>query len=483
MKRRTIEYIVGLKEDINNIFSEKHSLPIVEYYSNKFDIPLDISSLYIKQRISRCFIMKSNKFDRKLDNSYIIVSIIKYLSFLIYTLLLSSRRNAIEPNNFELLIEGIQSKSEIDRWLKLEREFNIDNTIFLARNDMDSVIKSKHNIFVYKTMCNYERKFLIRLLFKSFFYDIFFLVKNSFNLGINLIHIHTLYVNDYLYYSNVFKECRAKFMIQDRNLGMTNALKNYLFKKSGGVVTSCIQKNIVQYNGNALFYDTDVFFSYGNKTAEDILTLGARIDKVFPVGSLAMDVLSSVSECKPDVEAKQGGSIDILYIGINAITSDKTNWSGYYESIVWLAKLSNDLVNLKVVIKHHPSWIPDKKEYEIIKDTNVEYLDKNLDSYSAAHSSKIIMTYGSSMGYELMGCGLNVIFVDPLNENTFINNFVHDDNIVVYNFEDLKSLMHSPKNFKQTLHMSENADYCYSQDGVSSRIYNFLISSTPKDIT
>ena len=160
MKRRTIEYIVGLKEDINNISSEKHSLPIVEYYSNKFDIPLDISSLYIKQRISRCFIMKSNKFDRKLDNSYIIVSIIKYLSFLIYTLLLSSRRNAIEPNNFELLIEGIQSKSEIDRWLKLEREFNIDNTIFLARNDMDSVIKSKHNIFVYKTMCNYERKFI-----------------------------------------------------------------------------------------------------------------------------------------------------------------------------------------------------------------------------------------------------------------------------------------------------------------------------------
>jgi hypothetical protein len=470
MKRRAIEYIVGLKEDIDNIFSEKHSLPIVEYYSNKFDIPLDISSLYIKQRISRCFIMKSNKFDRKLDNAYIIVSIIKYLSFLIYTLLLSSRRNTIEPNNSELLIEGVQSKSEIDRWLKLESEFNIGNTIFLARNDMDSVIKSKHNIFVYKTMRNYERKILIQLLFKSFFYDIFFLVKNSFNLGINLIHIHTLYVNDYLYYSNVFRECRAKFMIQDRNLGMTNALKNYLFKKSGGLFSTCTQKNIVQHNANNLFFDADIFFTLGKKTAEDLPKLGGRIGSVFPVGSLTMDSVKDLNSMKEK-------NIDILYIGINAVNVVREDYKGYYESIKWLANLSIKFPKLEIFIKHHPSCRDDPIEVEITNNTNIKYINKTLNSYQLSFQSNLIITYGSTMGYELIGCGLKVLFFDPDKKNPFLISSLSSSKNTFYDYNTAEQTL---RNIEEIATIKNKTDYCLCNTDVSRSIYQHLLKQESK---
>jgi len=464
MKRRAIEFIVGLKEDIDNIFSEKHSLPIVKYYSNKFDIPLDISSLYIKQRISRCFYMKSNKFDRKLDNAYIIVSIIKYLLFLIYTLLLSSRRNAIEPNNFELLIEGLQSKSEIDRWVNLEREFNIDNAIFIAKNDIDRV--SKHNIFVYKNMRNYERKFLIRLLFKSFFYDIFFLVKNSFNLGVNLIHIHTLYVNDYLYYSNIFKECRAKFMIQDRNLGMTNALKNYLFKKSGGLFSTCTQKNIVQANSNNLFFDTDIFFTLGKKTAEDLFVLGARIDSVIPVGSLNMEGMSDVIN-----QNNNSKEIDILYIGINAVNAKKEDYDGYYDSVRWLANLSIQFPKLEIFIKHHPSCNDDLIEDEITKNTNIKYINKALNSYQLSSQSNLIITYGSTMGYELIGCGLKVLFFDPNKKNPFLISSLSRSKNTIYDYNTAKQTL---SNIEEIATIKNKTDYCICNTDVSKSIYQHL---------
>ena len=219
-------------------------------------------------------------------------------------------------------------------------------------------------------MRNYETKIVNRLLFKSFFYDIFFLVRNSFNLGINLIHIHTLYVNDYLYYSNAFKECRAKFMIQDRNLGMTNALKNYLFKESGGLLSTCTQKNIVRANANNLFFDADIFFTLGKKTAEDLFALGARIDSVVPVGSLSMEHMGDIIS-QNDNNSKE---IDILFIGINAVNENNEDRDGYYDSVKWLANLSIKLPNLGIFIKHHPSCNNDPIESEIVKNTNIKSL-------------------------------------------------------------------------------------------------------------
>ena len=416
--------------------------------------------------------MKSNKFDMKLENAYIVISVLKYLFFLIYSLFLSRRRNQVEPKFFKLLIDGPfnAGDSEINRWLKLESEFNYSNTVFISKSEMGSEINLKHNISVYKAMFNYDRKLLIRLLFKSFFYDIFFLVKNSINLGINLIHIHTSYVNDYLYYSNVFQDCRAKFMTQDRNLGMTNALKNYLFIRAGGELSSCIQKNIVQHNANSLFFDADILFSLGKKTAEDLFHFGARIDSVVPVGSLAMESMGVMPN--QNVNAKK--EIDILYIGINAVNAKKENYDGYYDSIEWLANLSITYPNLKILIKHHPSWNNDPTEFDIIKKSNIQYIDKELDSYQLSFKSNLIVTYGSTMGYELIGCGQKVLFFDPNNDNPFLIDSLNRSKYVIKDYNIAKSLLGK---IDEIDYFESKENYCIPNTNVSKSIYQNLIKN------
>ena len=265
---------------------------------------------------------------------------------------------------------------------------------------------------------------------------------------------------------------KAKYMIQDRNLGRTNALKNYLFKKFGGIASSCIQKNIVQHNEYALFYDTDIFFTYGNRTADDILDLGARIDKIIPVGSFAMESshknrarYSNQSEAQEDV-------IDVLYIGINAVTSKKTNWDGYYESIKWLANLYKNEKTLNIAIKHHPSWVSDARELSITKNTHIKYIKETDDSYQVASQARVIITYGSSMGYELLGQGKNVFFIDPDEKNPFINKFVYRDKKVINNYEQFEFLIRS----KDKLHNNtKRDDYCNSEEHTSSRIHESLV--------
>ena len=216
-----------------------------------------------------------------------------------------------------------------------------------------------------------------------------------------------------------------------------------------------------------MFFDTDIFFSYGDKTSEDLIELGARVEKIYPVGSFALENSSyfSYSEKK---------DLDILYIGINASTSNRTDWKGYYQSIKWLAEAASNFKDLNFSIKHHPSWKKDEKELSLIDGKRINYFNKNLDSYEIAKNFKLIITYGSSMGYELLGLGMDVIFLDPDSRNPFLNRFVHNNNIVIKKYEDLENKL---KNIRQA-DIKENRinrlDFCYDNQNVSKIIFNIL---------
>ena len=469
MKRISFDLNINLKNYFDEIFSKKNTQSVLDFYSNKFNIPEDISILFIKQRISRCFIMRSKRFDKKLNISYIFISVVKYALFLIYSLIFS-RVGQLKSKDYELLIDGPFNggKLEINRWKKLEIEFNSNKTIYISKGDISGMTKLPNNVAIYRDMRNYDRKILIQLFFKSFFYDVFFTVKNSFYLGINLVHIHTLYVNDYLYYSNVFKECRAKFMIQDRNLGMTNALKNYLFIDSGGIFSSCIQKNIVQHNANSLFFDIDILFSLGDETAEDLFDFGARINTVLPVGSLAMETYKNE-------EINNKNEIDVLYIGINAVSAKKENYDSYYDSVEWLANLSITYPGLKIYIKHHLSWNDDPVEFNIIKKSNIRYLNKKVNSYQLSFQSKLIVTYGSTMGYELIGLGKKVIFFDPNNDNPFLTDSLNRSKNVLKDYNIAKSLF---SNIDEIDYVENTENYCSKNTNVSKSIFQNLIKMT-----
>lgn len=462
--KNTFDKVKKIEEDISSNLDSDFGKELVEYFSSKLDLPTDICNQYIKQKISFNYNFKLSKYRNSNTPYSLVISFIKNTLFLILAFVLSSRKK-IEPKKYNLLIDGLKTENELARWEKLEDLFYKENTIYIAKQNFKN-IKNK-NILYRKNLKKYSRKLIFEKSIKTYFKDSIFLFLHSYKLKLNLFHLNSYFLNDYFYYLSIFNAYKADFLIQDRNLGGTNALRNYLFKSSGGKASCCIQKNIVQHDEHALFFDTDIFFSYGDKTSEDLIELGARVEKIYPVGSFALENSSyfSYSEKK---------DLDILYIGINASTSNRTDWKGYYQSIKWLAEAASNFKDLNFSIKHHPSWKKDEKELSLIDGKRINYFNKNLDSYEIAKNFKLIITYGSSMGYELLGLGMDVIFLDPDSRNPFLNRFVHNNNIVIKKYEDLENKL---KNIRQA-DIKENRinrlDFCYDNQNVSKIIFNIL---------
>ena len=474
MNSKSFKITAQLKKNIDTLLSGKHGSLFINFYSKRYNIPKEVLNQYFKLRISLNYNLKNAEFDNSLSKSSIFLSTIKYIGYLLYVLFFSKVIN--KKYECSLLVDDLQHFGEIDRWLQLEKEFTVEKTVFIAKSHTVKSINN-NNIVYREQLKDYDRSLLIKDLPRLLFSDLFFLILRSLKLNINLVHLHQYFINDYLYYETLFRICSARYMIQDRNLGRTNALKNHLFKKSGGIAASCIQKNILEHGTSALFYDADIFFSYGNKTSEDIMALGGRIQEIVPVGSFSMDN----SLAKLNLNPMSSKHFDILYIGQNT-TSTKTNWEFNYESISWLVKLIGELTNLKVAIKHHNTWTGDDEELEITKNSGIKYIDYSENSYDLGLKSNLVLTYGSSMGYELLSQGVKVAFLDPGNENPFINNFVYSDNIIINSYTDLKLLIQNDQINNQNLIVKKSEDYCLTELGVSKRIYDYLSSYNPNNI-
>jgi len=464
----TFDIVKDLKERIDKFLATSIGEEIIQYYFSRFNIPPEVSSQYIKQKLALNYSVKNNSYLPILKLPYLLISVIKYLIFILITFTFS-KRHLPNQKKFTLIIDDLHEEHELSRWEALEKKFNTEKTLYVARFS-PPFQRQNQNIFFQKNFFSYSRKQILNKLLSHLFSDLFYLIKLSLLSKLNLVHIHSHFSNDYLYYKTLFKICHADFLIQDRNLGRTNALKNYLFKESGGVATSCVQKNIVQHNGDGLFYDIDIFFSYGDKTAEDILDLGGRINEVHPVGSFAM----RNAQLRRNTTFTE--DLDILYIGINAVTSSRTDWTSYYESVEWLVEFAKKNKEKKIFIKHHPSWKEDDIELELLKDSGVKYLNKEFDTYEASYKSSSIVTYGSSMGYELLGKGCNVLFLDPNQDNPYINRFVKNYDNVIYRYDDMERLLLSPDRLQIMNESIEAGHFCVNNLKVEQEIHKNLLS-------
>ena len=128
--------------------------------------------------------------------------------------------------------------------------------------------------------------------------------------------------------------------------------------------------------------------------------------------------------------------------------------------------------NLRVAIKHHPSWTGDPLEENFIKNSGVVYLDSNSDSYSAALSAKKIATFGSTMGFELIGLGKNVRFLDPNGDNNFIDDFIRKEQVVVSDFSSFRTWVLCNK--REALLPVDSADFCLNSATASKNINQFF---------
>jgi hypothetical protein len=181
-----------------------------------------------------------------------------------------------------------------------------------------------------------------------------------------------------------------------------------------------MQKSILELDQMSYYIDIDYFFSLGEITAERAFEYGGRIDQVIPVGSYFMGYYWFN---KPRHNKK---NIDVLMLGINIMNAyerqDKYTefMDDYYKSIRWLVKFKKENPSYRIGIKHHSSAGNDIIENKIISKSGVELLQKTENSYKLAFESRCVVTWGSTMGYEMGAHGVPSFFLDPGNRNSFL---------------------------------------------------------------
>ena len=90
----------------------------------------------------------------------------------------------------------------------------------------------------------------------------------------------------------------------------------------------------------------------------------------------------------------------------------------YYKFFDYIRKLADNYKDLRIAIKHHPYYINDDKEIEIMKGSKVIYLDKKINPYSLIKNSKLFLSYSSTMIVETNSIfGKSSYFLDPNNCN------------------------------------------------------------------
>jgi len=456
-----------LRKDIDEIFSGKNIGLLLNSISRTTDLSEDVIASYLKQRFGAQYFFPEKTF-KGVSLFRLPLSIIRFFGFLSVCLYKSKKNESDDRLHVDLLIDNVQTERELLRYSKISKYFKSENVACVSRVEIPKVNPVTNNLIKQETLRGYDRVTVLRYIIIRLIPDFLALLFCSIKLKVDIVNLYTYLLNDYFYYKTVFDKCIGKYIIHDRNLGNTNSVKNSLFKSAGGKVSACIQKNIIKYDELALYYDEDILFTMGKKTGEGVTRLGGRVDQKIAVGSFAMERVVR------DVFLDKGRkTIDVLYIGINAITSKRSDWTGYYESIKWLAKLSNAKKNYNIIIKHHPSWVPDKKEDDLISGTSIKYADKNSDSYNMISDANTILTYGSTMGYELIGLGKNAYFLEPFDNNPFLNEFVYSGKHIIFNFNELLKITSESVSDAN----ADSADFCVDNVDVSLSIYENLTST------
>ena len=323
----------------NQYISKILQLSKYKSLENEFSQILNVPSkvLFIEncQILSRDWNFKKKKFD---NFSFFALFKQAFLYFFLCFLnFISFRNNKLKKKNYHVLVEGILSKQEADRWLELSK---YSKKICLIGNNFFKLNSKKIDCLIYKKKYLLNKNDLsINSKIKIFYLFIKILTfsildnKNYFFLFNNTFY-------KYLKYKFIFTNIKASFMIEEKFYA-TSELKNFLFKSLGGKKCACIQKNILEHSISS-FIRSDIFFSLATNTAKIIKVLGGYVEKIYPVGSLFME--EKWFKKKKDLKNKK--EIDLLIIGINVKGNiSKFDITGefedtYYEYLQWIVKFS-----------------------------------------------------------------------------------------------------------------------------------------------
>ena len=480
---------------INNFTDRKDLLSLYNYFEAVYDLPHSVSKQKIRQHLGRSYLFKQQKFKSRL-RIWNIPRLIVLYGGLIYALFFATRKS--ESKTYSLIIDNIEDPIELLRFEKLLNLFGSSNVLCVSRERDVSSDFPNYNLINTKLFRNFFLKDVLSSIFHEIFSGIWTVLKVSINTRVNLFPIALQIIHSYLNFKSIFELNKAKYVIQERHYD-TNAVKNYLFKKYGGIGAVTIQKNIFQNDPINWYMDIDILLSLGETGYEDMLTYGGLVRSVKPVGSMFMEALWFDKKMKKrmavhlyqnenTIAFSKEKIFDLVILGINTANEygrlDSFNdfMSDYYSLAKWCAKLSIERPSYRIALIHHASLKKDLIEEDILKRSNVEVLDKTLNSYEVAFSSKCAVTYGSTMGYELNAHGLDTFFVDPGYRCTFLPSKGNDviDKMRITSYDDFaRAIDEVLIDDRKFISNSESSAWIMESSDVSKKIFNLL--NTPRD--
>ena len=409
---------------------------------NNIDIPREIIEKRINQILFLKFNYKENKFE-DLQTSKIFRDLLVYFGFNLVNifghLFLIFKIN--KKKEYDLICDNVVEQFSIDCYSRLIKKFS---KVCLLGNIISSKKIKNEDYFKF-------RKYLIGISLLSLKEKIFFLflgfeiLNISLNKRINFFSIFNLLVYDIFKSNHIFSKIRGKFFITQKFYN-TSTIFNYYFKKNGGKITSCTQKNIL-LQSLSLFVFTDIMFTLGKEQGKICNQLGGKIKNFIPVGSLFMET----RWYKKKKDLKNVPKSDILILGQNTFYNTRHYNNNNYEKdfygiyLDWLKKLSNDFPRKKIIFKHHDSYIVDPQVIEKLKNTNINILikDKSINStYAYPFKSKLVLSYASTMGVELLGNNKLVYYLDPgLRGDQWFRDIKKLKSYRIGNYEKLKKII------------------------------------------
>lgn len=464
-------------EDIKNfidIFSQQRVLKKNIYFFSKiFEIPENVLNLKLKKLIYNLFDFNNGNFAFKFN--YISLAYFYFINFFIILYIFILGKDVIDNKYYDIIIEDFDDYNQLDRFSKLVSYYN--KVLFVInKHSIYKNFKKKNidTVFFKIQRPNrkyYSGKYIIYFKFlNSLFYQS---LKNRFN----FLYFFTKIFISILKNNNIYGVNKSNILIQDRFYKMC-PIRNYIFKKNGGKVTSCTQIHLAE-SGISFYVDIDVLFTFGDEiyTKNKFSRFGSIIKKTYPVGSHRMEHGWFMKEMPTNLIPK----IDLLVIGINPnhwMISNKVK-KDYYDFINWIKIFSIKYPKFNIFYKHHPTFVGDNVEEKILEGSNIIKIIKNNEnnSYSYLEKSKIAVSYGSTMILEGVGNKKNCYFVDPnLSATTFYGMLSNLKNIIIADYENFERIV------LKTILDDKNDDFtnnnkneiCLNSNNVSQNIFNFF---------
>ena len=458
---------------INKFVLNKNINDILKNLSRKTDIPVSVLSLRAKQQIYRDFDFKVNKFLRY-EIIFLPIDIVKYFLLTIavfFSHILFAKHN---PNKklFDVACDNVFNQVDVDRYSKFPKY--LSKICYIGTFKPIKKLNSEYYFLFSKIKLGASN-----IPLKTKFYFILFgfkLILISIIFRVNLVNFMLHLIYDILKSSHIFTHISAKYYITQKFYS-TSTIMNFYFKKSGGKIYSCTQKNILNMSLSGFVF-ADVMFTLGLAQGKICNTLGGKVNKFHAVGSLFME--DQWFSKKKDLNLVPKS--DILILGINTLNNNRHYINNVYENnyyfhfLNWIVKLREDFPEKKIILKHHANYLKDKKEKKILDKSNIKVIINNRStngSYAYAFKSKLIFSFSSTMIVELLGHKKNAFYVDPgMRGNEWFKDIKNISKIRIGNYNKLKE--YCRKDLKKVNIHKDKDNYCLNSKSVTRSIVKYL---------